>query len=199
MIKSDQPCQDATEIHSYICKLSILRWPVLSCINFSGTFASNKQVAPVARRLWFVLPFTPICSHVFHHGSQCITSNRLIRKPWYTFNYSNFPVDHRCSIFKRVICWNKPQRNTFHLKLNWHNAWWLCFDQAYLYMFHSYSSTHSRCTQCTLLLRHSHRWFEKAWVLYAHDLLSSKDSSHSKKESFRYMHSHHTLASQLCV
>ena len=51
------------DVRSYIRRAVVLWWPVRSYISFSNTFAANSWVAPVARRLWFVLPWIPAFSH----------------------------------------------------------------------------------------------------------------------------------------
>ena len=50
---------------SYCHKASTVEFPVRSWTSFSGTLASNKAVAAVARRQWFVLFRRPASSHMF--------------------------------------------------------------------------------------------------------------------------------------
>ena len=61
-----------TEVHTFAKRQYCGARPLLYQLLWDIYF---KHVALVAQRLWLVFPFTPIYSHVFHHGSQHIMSN----------------------------------------------------------------------------------------------------------------------------
>ena len=95
-----------TEVRSYLRRASVLLCPVLSIISFSGTFASNNLVAPIARRLVGFTRFTYLCAHVFHHGSKGVASHWLHLKPNSIILQGNvslgFPVEYKFGICQNL-------------------------------------------------------------------------------------------------
>ena len=73
---------------SYCRKALVERWPVTSCITFSGTSFWKRFVAPDTHKLWFVkFPFSPASLHIFFTislsaYSLMVALNTMDRHPW---------------------------------------------------------------------------------------------------------------------
>ena len=99
---------------SYIRRAFSKRWPVWACFTFSGAFACNMLVAPVARKLWLVRCTIPASLHIIGNifCSLCF-SNRNFGIPLTTGGITHF--SNRGKV--KAILTQCIFRNFFHVQI----------------------------------------------------------------------------------